>query len=147
MLMAEFINIPVQNVPYGQAVPLNVRKACTKGYIFHREGAGIITLTGSANGTCNKFARYKVTYNGNIAVPTDGTVGEISVAIAVNGEPDGASLAAYTPTVVNSFGNVTSTTEVDVPRGCCYTVAVENTSATLAEIEVRNSNLVVERIG
>lgn len=146
--MAEFINIPEQTIPYGQAIPLNVRKACNKGYILHREGAGIITLKGAVNNCCpNVTARYQVTFNGNIAVPTDGTVGEISVAIAIAGEADGASLAAITPAAVNQFGNVTSTTQIDVPRGCCFEIAVENTSATNAAILVRNANLVVSRIG
>lgn len=146
--MAEFINIPIQEVSYGQAVQLNVRKACTKGYIMHREGAGIVTLKGPSSGCCcNTSARYSVTFNGNIAVPEGGTIGEISVAIAIAGEPDGASLAAYTPTVVDTYGNVTSTTQIDVPRSCCVNIAVENTSATLGSINVRNANLVVSRIG
>ena len=54
--MAEFINIPIQEVPYGQAVQLNVRKACTKGYIMHREGAGIVTLKGPSSGCCCSLA-------------------------------------------------------------------------------------------
>ena len=145
--MAEFINIPEQTVPYGQAIPMNVRKACNKGYILHREGAGIITLKGAVNNPCSPWARYEVTFNGNIAVPTDGTVGEISVAIAIAGEADGASLAAITPAAVNQYGNVTSTTQIDVPRGCCFEISVENTSATQESILVRNANLVVSRIG
>ena len=139
--MAEFINIPEQTVPYNQAVQLSVRRPCNKGYIMHREGAGIITLRGIVNNPCSSTARYSVT------VPTGGTVGEISLAIAIQGEPDGASLAAITPAAVDQFGNVTSTTQVDVPRGCCYTIAVENTSETAEPILVRNANLVVSRIG
>lgn len=145
--MAEFIYIPIQNVPYGQSASLNVRKPCNKGYALHREGAGIVTLRGVVNNPCSRTARYEITYNGNIAIPEGGTVGEISVSIAIQGEPDGASLAAATPTVVESFTNVTSTTQVDVPAGCCYTISVENTSSTLGAIEMRNSNLVITRIG
>lgn len=145
--MAELINIPEQTVPYEQAVSLNVRKACNKGYIMHREGAGIVTLRGIVNNPCGCYARYQVTFNGNIAIPTGGTVGEISVAIAIQGEPDGASLAAITPAAVAQYNNVTSTTQIDVPRGCCFTIAVENTSSTAEPILVRNANLVVSRIG
>lgn len=145
--MAEFISIPEQTVAYGQSVQLNARRPCNKGYVLHREGAGIVTLRGIVNNPCASSARYSVTFNGNIAIPTGGTVGEISVAIAIQGEPDGASLAANTPAAVDQFGNITSTTQVDVPRGCCYTIAVENTSETAEPILVRNANLVVSRIG
>lgn len=145
--MAEFISIPEQTVAYGQSVQLNARRPCNKGYVLHREGAGIVTLRGIVNNPCASSARYSVTFNGNIAIPTGGTVGEISVAIAIQGEPDGASLAANTPAAVDQYGNVTSTTQVDVPRGCCYTIAVANTSETAEPILVRNANLVVSRIG
>ena len=145
--MAEFINIPEQTVGYSQAVQLNVRKACTKGYVLHREGSGIVTLRGKVNNPCCNYARYSVTFNGNIAIPEGGTVGEISLAIAISGEADGASLAAITPAAVNQYGNVTCTTQIDVPACCCYDIAVENTSSTSEPILVRNSNLVVSRIG
>ena len=39
--------------------------------ILHRAGSGIVTLRGPVN-QCR--ARYKVTFNANIAVPADGTV-------------------------------------------------------------------------
>lgn len=145
--MAEFISIPEQTVAYGQPVPLTARRPCNKGYVLHREGAGIVTLRGAVNSPCNNSARYSVTFNGNIAIPTGGTVGEISVAIAIAGEADGASLAATTPAAVDQYGNVTSTTQVDVPKCCCYNVSVENTSETAEPILVRNANLVVTRIG
>lgn len=145
--MAEFINIPVQTVPYGQAVGLTARRPCNKGYVLHREGAGIVTLRGIVNNPCANTARYSITFNGNIAIPTGGTVGEISVAIAIAGEPDGASLAAITPAAVDQYGNVTSTTQVDVVKGCCVNIAVANTSVTAEPINVRNANLVVTRIG
>lgn len=145
--MAEFINIPEQTVAYGQAVLLDARHKCNKGYILHREGAGIVTLRGIVNNPCCSTAQYRVTFNGNIAVPTGGTVGEISLAVAITGEPDLASLAASTPAAVNQYGNVTATTQVDVSRGCCVTISIQNTSATAESILVRNANLVVERIG
>lgn len=145
--MAEFISIPEQTVPYGQSVQLQSRRSCNKGYIIHREGAGIVTLRGAVNNQCGCSARYSITFNGNIAIPTGGTVGEISVAIAIAGEADGASLAALTPAAVDQYGNVTSTTQVDVPKCCCTNISVENTSSTSEAILVRNANLVVTRIG
>lgn len=145
--MAEFISIQEQTVPYNQATALTARRPCNKGYVLHREGAGIITLRGIVNNPCAPAARYEVTYQANIAVPTGGTVGEISLAVAIQGEADGASLGASTPAAVEQFNSVSGSTQVDVPRGCCYTIALENTSDTAEPILVRNANVVVSRIG
>lgn len=145
--MAEFINIPAQTVPYGQAVAFEARRGCNKGYILHREGSGIVTLRGAVNNPTSCMARYQITFNGNIAVPTGGTPGEISLAIAISGEPDGSSLAAVTVAAVDEYNNVTCTTQVDVPRCCCTNISVENTSDPATSILVRNANLVVTRIG
>ena len=149
--MAEFVSNPVQVVQPGQNVLLDSSIECGSGCIVHRPGAGIVTLRGMASG-CNRFARYQVTFNGNIAVPTDGTVGAIAIAVAIDGEPIQTSRAIVTPAAVDEYFNVTSTAIVTVPRGCCYTVAVENVSegATAADpataINVQNANLVVSRI-
>ena len=148
--MAEFTNNPIQVVQPNQQVLLNTTIGCPKGYIYHREGSGIVTLRGITN---NCFARYQVTFNGNIAVPEGGTAGSISVAVAIDGEPVATSEAIVTPTVADSYFNVTSTAIVTVPRGCCLNISVENTSesATPATtpappINVQNANLVVTRI-
>ena len=149
--MAEYIYIPVQEVPYGQAVVLNTSLPCNRGCVLHRDGSGILNLRGVINSPCVNRARYQVTFNANIAVPTGGTVGPISVALALDGEPLQASRAIVTPTVVDAYFNVTSTATVDVPAGCCPTVSVENTSegatGTGVTIEVQNANLTVTRIG
>lgn len=150
--MAEFVANPVQLVQPGQNVILNTAIACNKGYVLHRNESGIVTLRGIVNNPCGCFARYQCTFNGNIAVPTDGTVGPISVALAIDGEPVQTSKAIVTPTVADAYFNVTSTAIITVPKGCCFTIAVENTSegATAADaataINVQNANLTVSRI-
>lgn len=150
--MAEFTYNPVQTIPYEQNVLLNTTIGCNKGYVIHREGSGLITLRGIVNNPCSSFARYQVTFNGNIAIPEDGTAGPISVAIAIDGEPIQTSKAIVTPAAVNNYFNVTSTAIITVPRGCCNTISVENTSepATASSfgssINVQNANLVVTRI-
>ena len=148
--MAEFTYNPVQLVLANQPVILNNSIPCNKGYVFHRNESGIVTLRGITN---NCFARYQVTFNGNIAVPEGGTAGPISVAVAIDGEPVPTSEAIVTPTVADSYFNVTSTAIVTVPKGCCFNISVENTSesATPATtpappINVQNANLVVTRI-
>lgn len=141
--MAEYINVPVQTVEVGQNILLTDSVPCTKGYVVHRNGSGILTLRGIVNG-CGTFARYQVTGNCNIAVPEGGEVGEISIALAIDGEAVQASRARVTPAAVDEYFNVTTTAIITVPRGCCYTVALENTSTQ--DIDVQNANLTVSRI-
>lgn len=150
--MAEFTNNAIQTVSYGQNVLLNTTIGCNKGYVIHRDGSGLITLRGIVNNPYSTFARYQVTFNGNIAVPEDGTAGPISVAISIDGEPLQTSKAIVTPTAVDAYFNVTSTAIITVPRCCCNTISVENTSdpatptASGSQINVQNANLVISRI-
>lgn len=150
--MAEYVYNPIQLVQPNQPVILDASIPCNRGYVFHREGSGIVTLRGIVNNSCANFARYQVTFNGNIAVPTGGTVGPIAVSLAIDGEPILTSRAIVTPAAVDEYFNVTSTAIITVPKGCCFNVSVENTSsgATAADIptaiNVQNANLVVSRI-
>lgn len=159
MTIAEYVYNPVQRVQANQNVLLQSSIPCNKGYVYHRDGSGILTLRGIVNNQCGCFARYQVTFNGNIAVPSDGTLGAIAIALSINGEPIQTSRAIVTPAAVaddppttENFFNVTSTAIINVPKGCCLSVAVENVSegATAADpataILVQNANLVVDRI-
>ena len=145
--MAEYLANAVQTVAVGSPILFTASIPCNRGYIYHEDETGIFILRGV---TSNCFARYQVTYNGNIAVPTDGTVGPIAVAVAVNGEPRVTSRAIYTPAAVDEYGNVTSTAIVTVPKGCCFSLSVRavpaDETATTTAIEVQNSNLVINRI-
>lgn len=150
--MAEYVYNPVQLVQPNQNVLLQSSIPCNRGYVYHRDGSGILTLRGIVNNACGCFARYQVTFNANIAVPTDGTVGPIAVALAIDGEPIQTSRAIVTPAAVDEYFNVTSTAIITVPRGCCFNIAVENASfgATAADpataINVQNANMTVARI-
>jgi hypothetical protein len=151
--MAEFTYNPVQTVNYGQPVILNTTISCNKGYVYHRNESGIVTLRGIVNGPSACFARYQVTFNGNIAVPEGGTVGPIAVAVSLDGEPILTSWAIVTPAAADDYFNVTSTAIITVPKGCCFNISVENVSesATPATtpppaINVQNANFVVQRI-
>jgi len=145
--MAEFANNPVQLVEPGQNILLDTVIPCNKGYVYHRDQSGIVILRGITN---NCFARYQVTFNGNIALPEGADVAPISVALAIDGEPVLTSRAIVTPAAVDEYFNVTSTAIITVPRGCCFSVAVENSSVitdgTAPEINVQNANLTVARI-
>lgn len=151
--MAEFTYNPIQEIAPSGAAIFNTSIGCNRGYVLHRPESALITLRGIVNNPCARFARYRVTFNGNIAVPEDGTAGAISVALAINGEAIQTSKAIVTPAAVDEYFNVTSTAFIDVPSGCCATISVRNTSesATPATtpapiINMQNANLVVERV-
>ena len=151
--MAEYLNNDIQVVQPNQPVLLRTSIGCPNGYVYHRPESGIITLRGIVKNSCACFARYQVTFNGNIAVPEGGTVGPISVALALDGEPILTSRAIVTPAAVDEYFNVTSTAIITVPRGCCFNLSVENTSESATQattpapaINVQNANLTVTRI-
>ena len=138
--MAEYANPAIVNVTPGQNVPLLDVIGGNCG-IVHRGGSGLITLRGNTN-QCK--ARYRVAFGANIAIPEGGTVEAITAALAINGEALNASTATVTPAAAEDFFNIYVAAVVDVPRGCCVTVAAKNTSTQ--PILVANSNFIVERI-
>ena len=140
--MAEFTNIDLQTVALGGNVVFDETPICPTKCITHREGSGIVRISGNrVNG--QQRARYLVSFSGNIQIPTGGTVGEISVAIAIDGESLLSTQMIVTPAAVEEFFNVSAQAYIDVPCGCCITVAVQNTSDQA--IEVQNANLIVVR--
>lgn len=109
--------------------------------ISHRAGSGLINLKGITN-QCR--ARFKVSFGGNIGLPTGGTVGAISLAIAVDGEPIATTTMTTTPAAVEEFNNIFGAIFIDIPRGCCSSISVKNTTAQA--IDVQNANLIIERV-
>ena len=152
--MAEYVANAIQAVGLNAPVLFTASIPCNKGYVYHEDETGIFILRGIVNNSCCGFARYQVTYNGNIAVPTGGAVTPISLAITVNGEPKLTSEAVFTPQAVDEYGNVTCTAIITVPKGCCFSVSVRYIDATVNDaavtptptIEVQNSNLVINRV-
>lgn len=143
-MAAEFLRNDVQTVAVNNPVLLDTAIGCNRGYVYHRPESGILILRGIVNNPCANFATYQVTFNGNIALSTGSAVGPISIALAIDGEPIPTSQAIVTPAAVGDFFNVTSTAIIQVPKGCCFNVSVENVSTV--SIDVQNSNLVVDRI-
>ena len=149
--MAEYLANAVQSVALNAPVLFTASIPCNKGYVYHEDETGIFILRGCTN---NCFARYQVTFNGNIAIPDGGELTPIAVAIAVNGEPRLTSRAIFTPQAVDEYGNVTSTAIITVPKGCCFSASVRYIDATTDDptteptglIEVQNANLVITRI-
>lgn len=140
--MAEFTSVATQTVAVGQNLPLTETAAKAPACIVHRAGSGLVTLRGLTSGQCR--ARFKVSFGGNIAIPTGGTVGPVSAALSVGGEALNSATAIVTPAAVENYFNVFVAAFIEVPRGCCVTVAVKNTSAQA--VSIANSNLIVERV-
>ena len=137
----EIIAVATQTVAENQNVLFTDSVTCGNCSITHRDGSGIVTLRGTTN-QCR--ARYKVTFGGNIAIPTGGTVEAISLALAIDGEGLGSSTMIVTPAAVEEYFNVFGAMFIDVPKGCCLTVSVKNTSTQ--DILVQNANLIIERV-
>lgn len=143
-MAAEFTSNALQTVAVGQNVLFTETAIpCRKGYVIHREGAGVITLRGIVNCPNACFATYEVSFGANIAVPEGGTAGPISLAIAIDGESLPTSSAIVTPAAAGDFWNVYVTANIQVPRGCCFMIAVENTSDQA--IDVQNANIKINR--
>ena len=150
-MAAEYLANAEQLVALNAPINFTASIPCTRGWVYHEDETGIFILRGMTNGQC--FATYQVTFNGNIAIPEEGEVTPIAVAITVNGEPRLTSRAIFTPAEVEEFGNVTSTAIIKVPCGCCFSLSVEYVQATddpatppTPLITVQNANLVIDRI-
>lgn len=148
--MAEYL-ADLQNVSLNNPVQFDASIPCTRGLVYHEDGTGIFILRGV---TPNCFARYRVTFVGNIAIPEGaGEVTPIGMAIAVNGEPRMASLGIFTPQAVDEYGCITCSTTVTVPKGSSFSLSVRYVDATTDNpvveptqlIEVQNGNLIITR--
>ena len=130
--MAEYLTRDsVETVALNNAIPFIDSIPCNRGYVFHQNGTGIFVLRGIVNNPCACFARYEVEFTGNIAIPEEGEVTPIATAIVVSGEERVGSRSIFTPADVDEYGNVTSRAVVDVPKVCCFTVAVEYVNGTV----------------
>ena len=110
--------------------------------MVHREGSGLVKLRGLT--TCQQRARFKIFFSANIALPTGGTAGPISLAISVDGEPVATTTMTVTPAAVEEYFNVASSVYLNVPAGCCSTIGVRNISGVA--VNVQNANLIAERV-
>jgi len=152
-MACEFLYNDVQDVSLNSPVLFRASIPCTKGYVYHEDETGNFILRGIVNNSCNCYAHYQVTFNGNIAIPEGGTVTPIALALTINGEPRLTSRAIFTPAAAEDFGNVTSTAIIKVPKGCCFNLGVEAIAASTDPavtpapvIEVQNANLTIARI-
>lgn len=134
--MIELLNVLPQTVAVNGNV-LFTSTAVKSGHCErHREGSGVLTLTAPG--------RYLIGFSGNIAVPTGTAVGEVSLAIALDGEVLPGSTMRATPAAVANFFNVATTHYVDVYCNCCASISVKNNGAI--PVVVDNPNLTAVRV-
>jgi hypothetical protein len=150
--MASYILTTDALVSLNGTIPFNsVSIPCNKGNVVPLV-AGVLNLSGN---TPNRFARYKVTLQGNVQIPTGGAVTPIALAITVNGTIVPESVAIVTPAAAEDYWHINTSVVVTVPCGCCVTVSgvyadgTEDDAATTPtpSIQVRREAvLTVERI-
>lgn len=131
----------IQTVAAGSNVIFTDTVVAGNCSMVHRDDSGLVTLRGITE-QCR--ARFRVSFGGNIAITTGGTVGPISLALAINGEPVATTTMISTPAAAEEYNNVFSAIFIDVPRGCCSQISVRNTSDQA--IDVQNANLIIERV-
>lgn len=135
--MAELIYIPAQTVAAGGNAIFQAYRLRNPA-VRLSPGAGQIQIQPRGS-----TARYRIRYRGNIAIPDGGTVEEISVALSLNGEVLGNTLAIVTPAAVENYFYVAG--EAICDTDCCVTAALRNVSGQA--ILLRNAELTVERGG
>lgn len=141
--MAEYLTRDaIESVALNTAIPFVDSIPCNRGYVYHQSGTGIFVLRGIVNNPTSCFARYNIEFTGNIAIPEGGEVTPIATAITVSGEARQGSRSIYTPADVDEYGNVTSRATVNVPKGCCFTVAVEYVNGTVEDPETTPTPLI-----
>ena len=137
--MAEFTST-IQQVAEGQNAVLDVdviKSRC----VSHRTGSGLICVDNS--GCDCKPARYKVFVKANISIPTGGTVGPISLGIALNGEIVQSSIAPDTPAAAGDEFSVAIEEIINAGK-CPVNIAVRNPNTET--IQISDLTVIVERI-
>lgn len=138
--MAEYITELNQTVTAGNNVLFANSVFCRNCNILHRDGSGLFKL----KGVSNSKSRFKISFNGNLAITTGGTIGAVSLAVANDGETLTGTTMTVTPAAASEYFNVACSTFIDIPCGCCSTIAIKN--ITNQSVEVQNANLLIERV-
>lgn len=118
--MARYITTTDTLVALNSTIPFNVVSIpCNTGNVVPIV-EGILNLKGN---TPNRFARYEVSLQANVQIPTGGAVTPIALGIALNGSVIPESVAIITPQAVEEYEHINISIPVTVPCGCCLTVS------------------------
>lgn len=149
--MAKYITSTDQNVALNNTIPFNIVSIpCNKGCVIPIT-TGVLTLKGN---TSNRFARYEVELQANVAIPEGGAVTPIALAITLNGVAIPDSVAIVTPAAAEDVWHVHTSATITVPCGCCVSISAAYVDATEDDATVtptpsifvrRNASLTVDR--
>lgn len=125
--MAKYITSSDVNVALNGTIPFDIVSIpCNKGCVVPL-ATGVLTLKG---GNTNSFARYEVTVQGNVSIPTGGAVTPIALAITLNGVAVPDSIAIVTPAAVGDVWHIDTSAVITVPCGCCVSVSAAYVDGT-----------------
>ena len=125
--MAKYITSTDQNVALNNTIPFDIVSIpCNNGCVVPLT-TGVLTLQGS---NANRFARYDVDLQANIAIPESGDVTPIAVALTLNGVAIPDSVAIVTPAAAEDVWHVNTSATITVPCGCCVSVSAAYVDAT-----------------
>lgn len=125
--MARYITSTDQNVALNNTVPFDIVSIpCNRGCVIPIT-TGVLTLKGN---TSNRFARYEVNLQANVAIPEGGTVTPIALAITLNGVAIPDSVAIVTPVATEEFWHINTSVTITVPCDCCVSVSAAYVDAT-----------------
>lgn len=149
--MARYLTSTDQNVALNGTIPFDIVSIpCNKGCVIP-VATGVLNLR---SGT-NQQARYNVTAQANVSIPTGGAVTPVALALTINGVTMPDSVAIVTPTAVEDVWHISTSTTITVPCGCCLSVSAAYVDATEDDAAVtptpsifvrRYASLSVERV-
>lgn len=141
--MARYITSTDQNVALNSTIPFDIVSIpCNKGYVIPIT-TGVLTLRSGANNQ----ARYDVTLQANVAVPEEGELTPIALAITLNGVPLPESVAVVTPAETEELWHINTSTPITVPCGCCVSVSASYVDATEDDASVTPTPSIFVRRG
>ena len=126
---------------------LNGDRCCKKGFILHNNTSGVFRLKGICK-NCATRAVYNVNFHANVAVAPaadGGGLEPVTLALTQNGEVLQNTVSTVTPAAIGDLWVINFETLIELPCGCCDTIAVRNISDTTT-ITAQNSNILFERI-
>jgi hypothetical protein len=151
IIISKYITNTDQNVALNNTIPFNIVSIpCNKGCVVPIT-TGVLTLKGS---TSNRFARYEVDLQANVAIPEGGAITPLAIAITLNGVAIPDSVAIVTPAAAEDVWHIHTSTTITVPCGCCVSVSAAYVDATEDDATVtptpsilvrRNASLIVQR--
>ena len=127
IIISKYITSADQNVSLNGTFPFDIVSIpCNRGCVIPI-ATGILNLRG---GSSNRFARYEVDLQANVAIPENREVTPIAVAITINRVPIPESVAIVTPAAAEDVWHINTSATITVPCGCCVSVSAAYVDAT-----------------